>query len=68
MNSSKDVLKITGPTLSRIDLGAGKNNKLNFLWPKMARLGPLFWAQNPPEKVYHLNLWITYIEKFFWEY
>ena len=31
---------------------AGKNNKLNFLWPKMARLGPPFDAKNPPEKVY----------------
>ena len=28
-----------------------KNYKLNFLWPKMARLGPLFWPKNPPEKV-----------------
>ena len=24
------------------DVRAGKNNKLNFLWPKMARLGPRF--------------------------
>ena len=31
---------------------AGKNNKLNFLWPKMARLGPPFWPQNCPENVY----------------
>ena len=29
-----------------------KNIKLNFLWPKMACLGPPFWTQNPPEKVY----------------
>ena len=30
----------------------GNNNKLYFLWPKMARLVPLLWAQNPSEKAY----------------
>ena len=30
--------------------GRKKNNKLNFPWPKMARLGPPFWPQNPPPK------------------
>ena len=29
-----------------------KSSKPNFLWPKMARLGPRFHPQNPPEKVY----------------
>ena len=29
-----------------------KNNKLKFLWPKMARLRPPFRPKNPPEKVY----------------
>ena len=27
-----------------------KNNKLNFLWPKMARLGPPFWPQKSPRQ------------------
>ena len=35
--------------LSRIK-GSRKNNKLNSMWPKMARLGPPFWPQNSPEK------------------
>ena len=34
------------------DKGRKKSNKLNFLWPKMPRLGPLFDPKNPPEKVY----------------
>ena len=33
--------------------GQEKNNKkLNFLWPKLARLGPRFGPQKSPEKVY----------------
>ena len=28
---------------------AGKNNRINFLWPKMG-LGPRFWAQKYPRK------------------
>ena len=28
----------------------GKNNKLNFLWLKMARLGPPFWHPKSPRK------------------
>ena len=31
---------------------AGKNNKLNFLWPKMSRLGPRFGPRNPPVKLF----------------
>ena len=30
--------------------GRKNNKKLNFSWPKMARLGPRFWPQNCPRK------------------
>ena len=32
--------------------GAGKNNKLNFPWLKMAHLGPPFYPKIPPQIVY----------------
>ena len=33
-----------------------ENNKLNVLWPKMARLGPPFGPKIPPERVYVVRL------------
>ena len=32
--------------------GQEKNKKLNFWWPKLARLGPRFGPPESPEKVY----------------
>ena len=51
--------------------GKRKNNKLNFLWPKMARLGPRFQPQNPHEKVYVGPFFVSFPTKwgtltFFW--
>ena len=43
--------RITG-TNDFADLRAEKNNKLNLLWPKMARWCPVFDPKNPPENVY----------------
>ena len=40
------------PRDTRPSIRTGKNNKLNFLWPKMARLGPRFGPPKSPEKVY----------------
>ena len=34
------------------DVGAGKNNKLNFLWPEITRWEPPLLAPKSPEKVY----------------
>ena len=41
-------------------LRAGKNNKLNFLWPKMARLGPPFDTKIPPKKF----MWVPFLRSF----
>ena len=39
-------------------LGASnKNNKLNFLWPKTAGLGPRFWPQNPLKEM----MWVPFL-------
>ena len=37
---------------NKLCIGFVPGGKLNFLWPKMARLGPPFWLKNPAEKVY----------------
>ena len=39
---------------------AGKSNKLNFLWPKMARLGALFDPKIPPKKF----MWVPVLRPF----
>ena len=47
-SSTQGISDLRGKTTLR----AGKNNKLNFLWPKMARLGPSFGPPKAPETVY----------------
>ena len=50
------------PSLS-LSARAGKNNELNFQWPKMARLGPRFGPQIwkiPPKKF----MWVPFLRPF----
>ena len=41
--------------------GRKKNNKLNFLWPKMARLGPQLWPPKSPRKKF---MWVFCLRSF----
>ena len=51
LGTSKGTGKSIRTRLSKLPfMRTGKNNKLNFLWPKMARLGPPFLAQKSPGK------------------
>ena len=49
-----------GNLLNLISLSEGRNDKLNFLWQKMAHLGPRFDPPNPPEKF----MWVPFLSSF----
>ena len=43
--------------------GRTKNNELNFLWPKTARLGPPFRPNKPPPKSLCGSLFVAFPSK-----
>ena len=54
-------MSLTLCAMHRTLLMAGKNNKLNFLWPKMACLGPFFLTPKSTPKKF---MWVPFLGPF----